>query len=341
MAKRPKKESINYGSLALLAVIVALAGVLIGLFFGNLHKKGNAGTAAPAVQTASESSSAQGTAAKEGVTIRGAARAAVGSAGNAEGVTAPQNAAGTDAQTAENAQAAQNNQTAAVTPTPAPTEAVTPTPMPAAGKIVCIDPGHELMEILEEEPNGPGSDVMKQGVTSGAYGEASGKNEYEVVLEIGLKLRDILVSRGYTVVMTRETHEVTLSNVARAQIAADANADIFVRVHCNGVDDPSVAGVMCYGPSGANPYLSAELITNSQRLCELLRDNQCAVTGQNPMENLYQDDMTGINWATMPVSIVEVGFMSNPEEDLYIASEDGENAIATGLANGIDAYFAG
>ena len=341
MAKRPKKESINYGSLALLAVIVALAGVLIGLFFGNLHKKGNAGTTAPAAQTASESSSAQGTAAKEGVTIRGAARAAVGSAGNAEGVTAPQNAAGTDAQTAENAQAAQNNQTAAVTPMPVPTEAVTPTPMPAAGKIVCIDPGHELMEILEEEPNGPGSDVMKQGVTSGAYGEASGKNEYEVVLEIGLKLRDILVSRGYTVVMTRETHEVTLSNVARAQIAADANADIFVRVHCNGVDDPSVTGVMCYGPSGANPYLSAELITNSQRLCELLRDNQCAVTGQNPMENLYQDDMTGINWATMPVSIVEVGFMSNPEEDLYIASEDGENAIATGLANGIDAYFAG
>lgn len=342
MAKRPKKESINYGSLALLAVIVALAGVLIGLFFGNLHKKGNAGTTAPAVQTASsESSSAQGTAAKEGVTIRGAARAAVGSAGNAEGVKAPQNAAGTENQTAQSAQAAQSDQTAAGTPTAVPTEAAAPTPTPATGKIVCIDPGHELMEILEEEPNGPGSDVMKQGVTSGAYGEASGKNEYEVVLEIGLKLRDILASRGYTVVMTRETHEVTLSNVARAQIATDANADIFVRIHCNGVDDTSVKGVMCYGPSGANPYLSADLITNSQRLCELLRDNQCAVTGQNPMENLYQDDMTGINWATMPVSIVEVGFMSNAEEDIYIASEDGENAIATGLANGIDAYFAG
>ena len=336
MAKRPKKNSINYGSLALLAVIVALAGVLIGLFFGNLHKKGNAKTTASAAQTVA---SKQETAGQEGVTIRGAARAAVGSAGNAEGVTAPQTAAGQETQTAQNAQSAETAQAAA------PTEAVTPTPTPtqapAAGKIVCIDPGHELAEILEEEPNGPGSDVMKQGVTSGAYGAASGKNEYEVVLEIGLKLRDILTSRGYTVVMTRETHDVTLSNVARAQIAADANADIFVRVHCNGVDDTSVKGVMCYGPSGANPYLSADLITNSQRLCDLLRDNQCAVTGQNPMDNLYQDDMTGINWATMPVSIVEVGFMSNPEEDVYIASEDGENAIATGLANGIDAYFAG
>ena len=97
---------------------------------------------------------------------------------------------------------------------------------------------------------------MKQGVTSGAYGETSGKNEYEVVLEIGLKLRDILTSKGYTVVMTRETNEVSISNVQRAQIATEANADIFVRIHCNGVDDTTVAGVMCYGPSGANPYLS-------------------------------------------------------------------------------------
>ena len=335
MAKRPKKESINYGSLVLLAVIVALAGLLLGLLFGNLHKKGNAAKTASAAQTVS---STQEVPVQEGATIRGAARAAVAHAGNAEGVKAPQTAAGQENQAAQNAQAAsQAVPTEAVTPTPTPT----PTTAPATGKVVCIDPGHQLAEILEEEPNGPGSDVMKQGVTSGAYGEASGKNEYEVVLEIGLKLRDILTSRGYTVVMTRETNEVSLTNVQRAQIATDANADIFVRVHCNGVDDTTVAGVMCYGPSGANPYLSADLITNSQKLCELLRDNQCAVTGQRPMENLYQDDMTGINWATMPVSIVEVGFMSNPEEDLYIASEDGENAIATGLANGIDAYFAG
>ena len=337
MAKRPKKESINYGSLVLLAVIVALAGVLIGLFFGNLHKKGNAAKTASAAQTVSQ---AQDVPVQEGVTIRGAARAAVAHAGNAEGVKAPQTGAGQENQAAQSAQAAQQAvPTEAVTPTPTPTPV--PTAAPTTGKVVCIDPGHQLEQILEEEPNGPGSDVMKQGVTSGAYGEASGKNEYEVVLEIGLKLRDILTSKGYTVVMTRETNEVSISNVQRAQIATDANADIFVRIHCNGVDDTTVAGVMCYGPSGANPYLSAELITNSQKLCDLLRDNQCAATGQRPMDNLYQDDMTGINWATMPVSIVEVGFMSNPEEDLYIASEDGENAIATGLANGIDAYFAG
>jgi N-acetylmuramoyl-L-alanine amidase len=51
------------------------------------------------------------------------------------------------------------------------------------------------------------------------------------------------------------------------------------------------------------------------------------------------DDMTGINWAQMPVSIVEMGFMSNREDDLYMASEAGQSAIARGLANGVDAYF--
>ena len=165
MAKRPKKESINYGSLVLLAVIVALAGVLIGLFFGNLHKKGNAAKTASAAQTVSQ---AQDVPVQEGVTIRGAARAAVAHAGNAEGVKAPQTGAGQENQAAQTAQSAQAAQqavpTEAVTPTPTPTPV--PTAVPTTGKVVCIDPGHQLEQILEEEPNGPGSDVMKQGVTS-------------------------------------------------------------------------------------------------------------------------------------------------------------------------------
>ncbi len=217
----------------------------------------------------------------------------------------------------------------------------TPSPAPQVSRIVCIDPGHQAEEMTDTEPNGPGSSEMKQKVTSGAYGEFSGKNEYEINLEVSLKLRDILVSRGYTVVMTRETHDVTISNVERAQIATAANADIFVRIHCNDVDESEVAGVLCYGPASDNTYLTQPIIENSQKLCEVLRDNQCAVTGQKALNNLYQNDMTGINWATMPVSIVEMGFMSNETEDLFLASEDGQNQIAEGLANGVDAYFAG
>ena len=208
------------------------------------------------------------------------------------------------------------------------------------GIIVCIDPGHETEQIKEMEPNAPGSDVMKQGVTSGTYGETSGKYEYEVNLEVSLKLRDVLKERGYEVVMTREINDVKISNVERAKLATEAGADILVRIHCNGVDNHDVTGVLCYGPSYANPYLPEEVIKRSVRLCEILQQSQAAATGQRVIENLYEDDMTGINWATMPVSIVEMGFMTNPDEDLYLASEEGQKAIAEGLANGIDAYFA-
>ena len=49
--------------------------------------------------------------------------------------------------------------------------------------------------------------------------------------------------------------------------------------------------------------------------------------------------MRGINWCKIPVSIVEMGFMSNPEEDQKMAQDDYQELIAGGIANGIDAYY--
>lgn len=208
------------------------------------------------------------------------------------------------------------------------------------GRIVCIDPGHQDHGMSETEPNGPGSSVMKAKLTSGTSGSASGKDEYEVNLEVSLRLRDELEKRGYTVVMTRETNDVEISNAERAQIASAAGADIFIRIHCNSSSDSSVRGVLAYVPTAGNPFLSADVIERSRRLGQILVDSQCAVTGQESRGLLEGDDMTGINWATMPVTIIEMGFMSNPDEDLFLASQEGQNLIMIGLANGVDSYFA-
>lgn len=206
--------------------------------------------------------------------------------------------------------------------------------------LVCIDPGHQRHSMQDAEPNGPGSSVMKQKLTSGTDGVVSGKAEYEVNLEISLLLKAELEKRGYEVLMTRESDDVTLSNAERAAMANKAGADVFLRIHCNSSADSSVHGVLCYKPGKANPYLSQEVIRQSETLAGLLLLHQTAMTGQAKIGLLDGDDMTGINWAEMPVVIVETGYMSNPDEDLFLADRKGQSLIAEGLANGVDAYFA-
>ena len=207
------------------------------------------------------------------------------------------------------------------------------------GRIVCIDPGHQDHGMSAREPNGPGSRVMKAKLTSGTEGSVTGIPEYRINLQIGLRLRDILAGKGYKVVMTRETDHVSLSNVDRAKIAEEARADIFIRLHCNGIDSRSAKGVFAIAPTSGNPYLSKNVIAESARLGSLLVDHQCASTGQRNQGVMYVDNMTGINWAKMPVTIVEMGYMSNASEDRFLASEDGQRRIAEGLADGVDAYF--
>ena len=209
-----------------------------------------------------------------------------------------------------------------------------------SGKIVVIDPGHQGHGDSGQEPIGPGASETKPRVSSGTSGSVSGLDEYELNLIVSLQLRDELQSRGYTVYMTRETHDVSMSNKERADYAASVGGDVFVRIHANGSEDSSVSGALTMAPSDGNPFLSSDLITQSQALSQCVIDSYVAATGFNNQGVYMTDDMSGINWCSMPVTIVEMGYMSSPSDDAAMTDPSMQVNMVDGIANGIDQYFA-
>lgn len=204
--------------------------------------------------------------------------------------------------------------------------------------VVVIDPGHQLRGDSTKEPNGPNSSVMKARVTSGTTGVSTRVAEYILNLDISLKLRTELENRGYTVYMTRTTHEVNISNKERAQYATSVNADIAVRIHANGSENSGIRGVETYTPSEQNPYVS-HLAKASRQLSQCIVNAYSATTGFKNRGVFASDTMTGINWSTVPVTIVELGYMSNAAEDEAMQNATMQNNMVQGIANGIDAYF--
>lgn len=204
-------------------------------------------------------------------------------------------------------------------------------------KIIGIDPGHQVAANSSTEPNGPGSSVYKMKVSGGTCGVATRKPEYQLTLEIGLALQKELWNRGYQVVMTRESNEVNISNKQRSQLLNQANADIGVRIHADG-STSGAKGVTMLCPSTSNPYV-AKLSKSSKKLSDAILEKYIAATGLRSRGVAYRDDLTGTNWSTIPVTLIELGFMTNREEDLYMSSKSGQKAMVTGIADGIDSYF--
>ena len=192
--------------------------------------------------------------------------------------------------------------------------------VPWNGHTVAIDAGHQAKPNAEKEPIGPGSETMKAKMPQGGVGAVSGVKEYELTLTLAKKLEKELKARGYHTVMIRTGHDVNLSNSQRSAMANDSEAEIFIRLHANSMENSSVYGALGMCMTAQNPY-NAELHDQSYRLAKSIIDNICAQTGTKNRGVQEVDNSGEINWSQIPVAVVEAGFLSNPDEDRWLQDD--------------------
>ncbi|MEE3392514.1 MAG: N-acetylmuramoyl-L-alanine amidase [Lachnospiraceae bacterium] len=202
---------------------------------------------------------------------------------------------------------------------------------------IAIDPGHQLHANFGTEPIGPGSSTKKTKVSGGTSGVVTHVPEYQLNLDVSKRLAKILRKRGYYVYMIRTKNDVDISNSQRAKAAKKKKCDILIRMHANG-GASSAHGMMTLCMRKDNPY-NSYLYSKSLKLSKYILDESVKATGARDCGISQVNNMTGINWASMPVTIFEMGFMTNPSEDRLMQKPYYQKKIAAGVANGVDRYF--
>ena len=193
-------------------------------------------------------------------------------------------------------------------------------------KVILIDPGHG-------------------GIDGGAKSKA-GTIDKDINLQISLKLRDNLEEKGYKVYMTRDEDEGLYQKGntikekkredlnRRVQMKKETDCDIFVSIHQNMFPQSKCYGAQVWYASNENSYDLATVVQESIK--ESVKDNNKRVA--KPAAEAYlilRDKYEGAS------ILVECGFLSNPDEESRLKSDEHQNLIVEGISNGIDKYFEG
>jgi N-acetylmuramoyl-L-alanine amidase len=199
-----------------------------------------------------------------------------------------------------------------------------------AAPLICLDPGHASRPNLTTEPIGPGSSTRKIKDGGGAPGEA------RVVLQIAKKTRTVLLGRGYRVAMTRTGPTFDYGrggNVDRARFCNRRRAALMLRIHADGSSDPRVHGVATLYPAWRRGWTD-DIYRPSRRAARLVQRAVLRWTRARDRGLMARRDLTGFNWANVPVILVETGFMTNPTERRRLRSTRYQWRVAKGLAEG-------
>jgi N-acetylmuramoyl-L-alanine amidase len=203
----------------------------------------------------------------------------------------------------------------------------------AAASLICLDPGHGTPPAIgrQREPIGPGSRTTKIKDGGGAAGEA------EIVLAIANRTRTLLLRRGYRVAMTRTGPTFRGGNVERARFCNKRRAALMLRIHADGSPDRSRQGAATLFPALRAGWTD-DVHQASRRAAGALQRELVRATGARDLGLVRRSDLTGFNWADVPVVLVETGFVSNPREGRLLRSSAYQWRIARGLAAGVAAF---
>jgi N-acetylmuramoyl-L-alanine amidase len=172
----------------------------------------------------------------------------------------------------------------------------------------------------------------------GASGIVTRQREADLALDVSRRLAAALRGDGIRVVLTR-TSSTGLSpgNVARARTCNRAGAALMLRIHADGSTDPSRRGAATLTPAFRRGWTS-DVYGRSLRAARAIQRGLVQATGARDLGVIERSDLTGFNWANVPVVLAETGFTTNPTEGRLLRSSAYQWRVARGLAAGVAAF---
>ena len=204
-----------------------------------------------------------------------------------------------------------------------------------AAALVCLDPGHGTAPEIgrQLEPIGPGARELKVKDGGGAAGEAP------VALAIARRTRALLLARGYRVAMTRNGPGYRGGNRERARFCNARGAALMIRIHADGSTTPAANGISTLVPARRAGW-TTDVQAASRRAGRLVQRELVRATGARDLGLVERADLTGFNWADVPVVLAETGFMTNPRERRLLRSAGYQLRLARGLTAAVQAFVA-